>query len=65
MRIYLKYKWQSDSEIDKLIEITKETKLGIWKRICKCFKGKIEEKELKLYVNKETGTKKRYSKDTK
>jgi len=50
--VYLKYKWKSDSEIDKLIEITKGTKLGVWRRICKCFKGKIEE-EIKTIINKE------------
>ena len=39
---------------NKLIEITKETKLWVWKRICKCFKCKIQE-QLKLIINKEEG----------
>lgn len=62
IRVFLKYKWHSDTKIFDLIEATNNTKEGIWKRIILALRKYMKECEVVEIIENENNTDKNIQK---
>ena len=62
-RVILKYKWESDSQLNDLIEVTNSSPEGIWHRMVLSCKKYIKEEEIKQIIsNRQNETSNRINK---